>query len=399
MTAQFTQFAGPHQARAELRRLTASGAIDFARPVVEALAAVGLADEFAENQAARDRLASVAWYGPAEPYLAPTPGAPPISDILLNGDGPIVVVQGGLRQRTSLVPHPEWVEFLQRQLLVHGGVAHPASQNPWPAPGGRDETLLIGSAERRIRFAMTRPPATPAGPTLALRILPERWRTIDDLIADEILTAEIRDALLHALRSGASVLVAGGTGSGKTTVTAALLLAIAQEKRVVVIEEATELPQLPDGVAMEVSRSGHPFSDFVRFSLRQKPDLIVLGEVRGSEALTMLQAAATGHPGIGTIHAPDPQTALANLERMACEEGSAPPDVVRRMIGTKAAPLLVCHIGRYGGRRRLGQVAEVLPQTGASAGAGFVIHPLFCYEDQRGYVRRPASGEWAARRY
>ena len=74
---------------------------------------------------------------------------------------------------------------------------------------------------------------------------------------------------------------------------------------------------------MEVLRSGLTFSDCVRFALRQKPDLIVVGEVRGPEALAMLQSAATGHPGICTIHAPDTQAALKNLERMACESGSS----------------------------------------------------------------------------
>src|SRR5262249_27347731 len=157
-----------------------------------------------------------------------------------------------------------------------------------------------------------------AGPTLALRILPRRWRTLDDLIQEGVLLRPAAELLLAALRRGVTVLVAGGTGSGKTTLTAALLQAIGEERRVVVIEEARELPDLTDSIALEVLRSGLSFSGCVRFALRQKPDLIVVGEARGPEALAMLQAAATGHPGIGTIHAPDIQAALKNLERMAC---------------------------------------------------------------------------------
>src|SRR4029434_3864422 len=126
----------------------------------------------------------------------------------------------------------------------------------------------------------------------------------------------------------------------------------------VVIEEARELPELGDSVAMEVLRSGLTFSDCVRFALRQRPDLIVVGEVRGSEAMAMLQAAATGHPGIGTIHAPDVQSALKNLERMACES-AIPANIVRGMLTSKTIPLIVVHIGRYGGRRLVGAIAEV----------------------------------------
>ena len=109
---------------------------------------------------------------------------------------------------------------------------------------------------------------------------------------------------------------------------------------------------------MEVLRSGLTFSDCVRFALRQKPDLIVVGEVRGPEALAMLRAAATGHPGIGTIHAPDVQAALKNLERMACESG-VPANIVRGMLTSSAVPLIVVHIGRYGGQRLVGAIEEV----------------------------------------
>src|SRR4029453_188882 len=113
-----------------------------------------------------------------------------------------------------------------------------------------------------------------------------------------------------------------------------------------------------DSVAMEVLRSGLTFSACVRFALRQKPDLIVVGEVRGSEALAMLQAAATGHPGIGTIHAPDVHAALKHLERMPCESG-VPANTLRGMLPSSAVPLIVAHIGRCGGQRRVGLIEEV----------------------------------------
>jgi Flp pilus assembly CpaF family ATPase len=201
---------------------------------------------------------------------------------------------------------------------------------------------------------------------------------------------------------GVSVLIAGGTGSGKTTLTAALLLAIGEERRVVTIEEARELPELGDSVAMEVLRSGMSFSECVRFALRQKPDLIVVGEVRGSEALAMLRAAATGHPGIGTIHAPDTQAALKNLERMACEAGDVPANVVRGMLTSSAVPLIVVHIGRYGGRRLVGAIEEVtVLGAGGATGDKYTTNPLFVYHAPTQQIQKayPVQGDWGRGRF
>ena len=209
------------------------------------------------------------------------------------------------------------------------------------------------------------------------------------------------DMLLAALRMGVSVLIAGGTGSGKTTLTAALLLAIGEDRRVVTIEEARELPELSDSVAMEVLRSGMSFSECVRFALRQKPDLIVVGEVRGPEALAMLQAAATGHPGIGTIHAPDVQAALKNLERMACES-RVPATIVRGMLTSSAVPLIVAHIGRYGGKRCVGQIAEVTVMgAGGAMGDTYTTNPLFAVSPHTQQLQKayPVQGEWGRGRF
>ncbi|MFO7169299.1 MAG: ATPase, T2SS/T4P/T4SS family [Chloroflexota bacterium] len=398
-----TLFNTIDEALIELRRECARGRIDWSRPVPEALRAIGMHEEFGDGDGeALRKWRLIPWFGPLEHFLHAAPGEPAVSDVLINGPGrPITIFQAGQRVRSGIEPHLSWIVFLQRQLLLHAGMVSPEDPDAWPSrAGGHGESQVIGTVERRIRFALTRPPATPIGPTVAVRLLPLRWMTFDDLIADGIALPEMKDLFLHALRSGVSILVAGGTGSGKTTLTAAVLREIGKEKRVLVIEEAAELPMLEDSVHLEVLRSGHTFADCVRFTLRQKPDIIAVGEVRGPEALAMLQAAATGHPGIGTIHAPDTLSALANLERMACEDGSVPPDVVRRMIGARAAPLIVAHVGRYGGRRRIGRVDEVLVQAGAQAGAGFSLQPLFTFEEDRGaYTRRGVQGLWGERRF
>ena len=337
--------------------------------------------------------AETPWYGPLEAWLK---DGSTVSDVLINGPGrDITIVDAGQRMASGVTLHPEWVAFVQRQLLLRSGLVT-AEQvadlhaMQWPSHA------LIGTAEGRLRFAVTRPPASPAGPTLSLRVLPRRWRTLDDFVLEGILPRQAADLLVEALRRGVTILVAGGTGSGKTTLTGALLTAIGEEKRVVVIEEARELPDLPDSVAMEVLRSGLTFSDCVRFALRQKPDLIVVGEVRGPEALAMLQAAATGHPGIGTIHAPDAQAALKNLERMACESG-VPANIVRGMLTSSAVPLIVAHIGRYNGQRRVGAIEEVTVMgAGGAIGDKYTTNPLFVFNLQSNQVQKayPVQGEW-----
>ena len=379
----------------ELAFLVQSGRLrHWQRGVTETLTRAGMGSGLTVEE-----WAATPWYGPLEAWLANGSG---VSDILINGPGrDVTIVENGQRMASGVTLHAEWVAFVQRQLLLRSGLVQAAdvsdlSAMAWPAHA------LIGTADQRLRFAITRPPASPAGPTIALRVLPRRWRSLDDFVLEGILPRAAADLLMEALRRGVSLLIAGGTGSGKTTLAAALLQSIGEEKRVVTIEEARELPDLPDSVTMEVLRSGLSFSDCVRFALRQKPDLIVVGEVRGPEALAMLRAAATGHPGIGTIHAPDTQAALKNLERMACESGDVPANIVRGMLTSSAVPLLVAHIGRYGGKRVVGQIEEVTVMgAGGQTGDKYTTNPLFVYSPQTQQVQKayPVQGEWGRGRF
>jgi pilus assembly protein CpaF len=378
----------------ELRFLVQTGRLrHWQRNVIETLARAGLGGGLTVAE-----WAETAWYGPLEAWI--TDGST-VTDVLINGPGrDITIVDAGQRMASGVTLHWEWLSFVQRQLLLRSGLITPdavADLHAMQWPGH----ALIGTAEGRLRFAVTREPASPVGPTLALRILPRRWRTLDDFVIEGIMPRQAAELLVEALRHGVTVLIAGGTGSGKTTLTGGLLTTIGEEKRVVVIEEARELPDLLDSVAMEVLRSGLTFSDCVRFALRQKPDLIVVGEVRGPEALAMLQAAATGHPGIGTIHAPDVQAALKNLERMACESG-VPANIVRGMLTSSAVPLIVVHIGRYGGQRRVGAIEEVTVMgAGGSIGDKYTTNPLFVFNPQTNQVQKayPVQGEWGRGRF
>ena len=205
-----------------------------------------------------------------------------------------------------------------------------------------------------------------------------------------VISREASDLLLAALNGGASLLIAGPTGSGKTTLAAALTQAIGKHMRLVIIEDGGELPRSANSLHIEAPTDTGGFSRAVTFALRQKPNYIIVGEVRGGEAMALLQAAATGHPGLGTIHAATVQGALRNLERMALiglanettGAGQAAAQIVRGLITSDAVNLLVVQIGRTpNGKRGVLAVEEVLPQ-GAQGQSGdpFPTNPLFRYD-------------------
>lgn len=377
----------------ELRSLQRTGRIDWNLPPIEALNRAGVAATLTPTG-----WAELPWYGMLELWRYD----PTISDILVNGPGrEIFIVQRGQRIPTGVQAHAQWITFAQRQLGLRSGVLAPNVPDDWQLFGAPSQ-VIEGTADRRLRFACTRPPATPDGPALAVRLLPERWRTLGDLQIDGVLNAPVVELLQAAVRGGVSILLAGATGSGKTTVAAALLQALGEEKRIVIVEQSRELPQTPDSVAIEAGSGAIDFVGAIRLALRQKPDLIVVGEVRGAEALSLLRAAATGHPGIATIHANDPQSALKNLERMASESGEVAPPLVRGMLTSSAAPLLVGQIGLVEGRRRLLELVEVLPSGAAGhIGDRFTTQALYAYHPQRREIIRqyPVQGAWANGRF
>ncbi len=377
---------------AELRFCEETGRLsEWQRPVAETMRRAGLGEGYTVAE-----WAEIAWYGPLDTWLRP---GSRVSDIFIDGpDRTMVIVEEGNRSDAGIRVCDEWLRWTQRQLLLRAGFVTADHPDDWRSDDGRLVHALYGTADRRLRFAVTRPPYTPDGATVAVRVLPARWQTIDDLAQHEggVLPREAAELLLEAIRRGVTLLIAGGAGSGKTTLTAALLQAIAAEKRVIIIEDARELPLPPDGMAVEVLRSRSNFASCVRLTLRQRPDLIVLGEVRGPEALAMLEAAATSHPGICTIHAPDALTALRNLERFATLDRLASPGIVRGLMTSGAVPLIALHIGNYGGRRRVGQMIEVIVTSGSQAGDMLPHNTLFAFNPATNRLERkyPVQGAW-----
>src|SRR5579863_4384210 len=185
-----------------------------------------------------------------------------------------------------------------------------------------DNPLLNAQLPDGSRIAAVIPPVVRPAPALTIRKFTSRQFTVDDLIARGTLSASLGEFLGDQIRSGKTVLISGGTGTGKTTLLNVLAQAIPDEERIVVIEDTAELRiQKPNVMAVECQtdtfKARISFDDLLRSALRWRPDRIILGEVRGTEARTLLDSFNTGHAGsLATIHANSAEKALhrfANL--------------------------------------------------------------------------------------
>ena len=218
------------------------------------------------------------------------------------------------------------------------------------------------------------PPLALKGPCLTIRRFPSHRITAQDLVDWGSMT-EAAHALLEAsVKARKNILVAGGTGSGKTTLLNVLSSFILEDERIVTIEDSAEL-QLDQEhlVSLETrppnveGKGGYTIRDLVKNALRMRPDRIIVGEVRGEEALDMLQAMNTGHDGsLTTVHANSSQDVVSRIETMCLQAADIPVSAIRRQF-TQAVELIV-HIRRLkGGRRLVAQITEVMgihPNTG-----------------------------------
>jgi type IV secretion system protein VirB11 len=192
-----------------------------------------------------------------------------------------------------------------------------------------------------------------------------------DYVADGIMRAEVALALSMAVVERKNILVAGGTSSGKTTLANALLNEMATlDERVIIIEDTRELQcAAPDTVALRTKAGTVSMADLVRSTLRLRPDRIIVGEVRGGEALDMLKAWNTGHPGgIATVHANSARSALYRIEQLVAESVITVP---RRLIAD-AIDLVVFISGRGTGRR----IETVTEVSGLDADGDYAVTDL-----------------------
>ncbi len=270
-----------------------------------------------------------------------------IIEVMLNPDGRIWVdrLSEGLEDTGERLA-PEDGERIIRLVAHHvGAEVHarsPRVSAELPETGERFEGLL---------------PPVVSGPTFSIRKPAVAVFTLDDYVAAGIMTEAQAVALRQAVASRANILVAGGTSTGKTTLTNALLAEVAKtQDRVVIIEDTRELQcAAPNLVAMRTKDGVATLSDLVRSSLRLRPDRIPVGEVRGAEALDLLKAWGTGHPGgVGTIHAGSGIGALRRLEQLIQEAVVTVP----RALIAETIDIVVVLSGR-GSARRLAELARV----------------------------------------
>ncbi|MCQ4086751.1 CpaF family protein [Saccharibacillus sp. JS10] len=218
------------------------------------------------------------------------------------------------------------------------------------------------------RVNVVLPPIALKGPTLTIRKFPEKPMTMNDLVKRGALDQEASDFLKILVRSRYNIFISGGTGSGKTTFLNALSQYIPPDERVITIEDSAELQivTVPNLVSLETRNANIEgkgeisIRDLIRSSLRMRPNRIVVGEVRGSEALDMLQAMNTGHDGsLSTGHANSAKDMLSRLETMVLGGADLPVEVVRQQISS-AIDLFV-HLSRLRDRsRRVVEISEVI---------------------------------------
>ena len=272
---------------------------------------------------------------------------PSVVEVMLNPDGRLWIdrLSEGLSDTGELMS-PADGERIVRLVAHHvGAEVHPG------AP--RVSAELPGTGER---FEGLLPPVVMAA-TFAIRKPAVAVFTLLDYVAAGIMSAEQSNILRRAVASRANILVAGGTSTGKTTLTNALLAEVAKTSdRVVIIEDTRELQcAAPNLVAMRTKDGVATLSELVRSSLRLRPDRIPIGEVRGSEALDLLKAWGTGHPGgVGTIHAGSAIGALRRLEQLIQEAVVTVP----RALIAETIDLVAVLAGR-GSARRLAELARV----------------------------------------
>jgi pilus assembly protein CpaF len=304
----------------------------------------------------RELADELAGLGPVELLLRD----PAVTDVMVNAPDEVWVERAGRLERTD-------VRFRDAEAL-HAAVLRvigPLGLRLDRARPHVDARLPDGS-----RLHALLPPLAPAGPTVTVRKFSSVSHTWGELDEQGAVPADVGSLLRDAVADRRAIVVCGRTGTGKTTLLGLLLSAVADDERVVVIEDSPELrPRCAHVVRLETrppnaEAAGEvTIRDLVRQSLRMRPDRIVVGEVRGVELVDVLQALATGHEGcMTTVHARAADEALVRLEGMALLAG-LPLAAARAQLEVGLDLLVACSRGP-GGRRGVVQVAEVATRDG-----------------------------------
>ena len=308
-----------------------------------------------------------------------------ITEIMVNGPSKIYVERKGQLERTNIT-----FENDEQVLKLIDRIIMPLGRRIDPDSPTVDARLPDGS---RVNAIIQ--PVAIDGPSITIRKFMKGRLTVEQLINFGTITQSMADFIRACVLARLNIIISGGTGSGKTTLLNVLSGFINEEERIVTIEDAAELRlQQEHVVRMETKptnvegKNGVSIRDLVRNSLRMRPDRIIVGEVRGGEALDMLQAMNTGHDGsLSTVHANSPRDALMRLETLVAMAGLNIPSVsVKRYISS--ALDVIIHASRLSdGSRKVTSIQEVSGMEGET----ITLQEIFYFEqtglDSRGAVK------------
>jgi pilus assembly protein CpaF len=329
----------------------------------------------------------LAYLAPVRPYL----DDPTVSEVMINGPERIYVERKG---RIEKVP----VRFASREALM--SALRNLSQFVGK-PVDDEHPILEGRLPDGSRIEAVVPPACPDGPSVAIRRFFRDTLTIQRLVAIGAMTEVAARALEAFVVSKINIVIAGGTGSGKTSLLNALSGFIPPSERVVVIEDSREVQLQQEHVVQLEARPPDPkgrgavsIRDLFRATLRLRPDRVIVGEIRGGEALDIVQAMTSGHGGcMGTLHASFPRDTLTRLETMAMmADVGLPLAALRMQIGSGVQ--LVVQVARLqDGTRKVTHISEIAGYD--QENQRYVIRDLFVREyegvdEKNGIVSRLA---------
>jgi pilus assembly protein CpaF len=294
--------------------------------------------------------------------LEPLLHDPTVNDILVNTYKTVYVERRGVIEKTNIV-------FRNEAHLMHiiDKIVSAVGRRIDESSPMVDARLLDGS---RVNIVI--PPLAVDGPLLSIRRFGATPLTADDLLRHRALTPQMLEILRSAVRARLNIVVSGGTGSGKTTLLNVLSGFISAAERIITIEDSAELQIKQEHVARLECRPSNLEGkgairqrELVINALRMRPDRIILGEVRGEEALDMLQAMNTGHDGsITTVHANNPRDAIARIETMAMMGSIALPERAIRAQIASAVDLIVQVSRMSDGTRRVTHISEITGTSG-----------------------------------
>ena len=310
--------------------------------------------------------------GPLEPLLQD----PEISDILVNGPGQVYIEKHGKLQKTEVTFKDD-----DHLMTIIERIVSKVGRRVDESTPLVDARLSDGS-----RVNVIIPPLALDGPMLSIRRFGIDPLRMENLVANDSLTEEMAKTFTAMVKARLNILVSGGTGAGKTTLLNILSASIPGDERIVTIEDSAELILQQEHVVRLETRPPNiegkgtvTQRDLVRNALRMRPDRIIVGEVRGGEALDMLQAMNTGHDGsISTVHANSPRDALSRLETMVLMAGfELPAKAIREQVSS--ALNVIIQVARLSdGTRKLVKVAEVTGMEGDI----IVMQDIFLFEKQ-----------------